>query len=37
MSEYRATGYPGNGVLEYIDSIFENAQAEEGESGKTLF
>jgi hypothetical protein len=37
MSDYRAPGYPGNGVLEYIDSLFEKAQAEEGESGKTLF
>ncbi len=35
MSEYRATSCPGNGVLEYIDSIFEKAQAEEGEPGET--
>ena len=36
MSECRATGYPGNGTLAYIDSIFKQAQAEEGESSKTL-
>lgn len=37
MSEYQATGYPGNGILEYIDSIFNRAQAEEVEPGETLY
>ena len=37
MSEYRATGYPGNGTLDYIDKIFNHAQAEETEPGKSLF
>lgn len=37
MSEYRTIGYTGNGVLEYIDSIFNRAQVEEGEPDETLY
>jgi hypothetical protein len=37
MSEYRTIGYPGNGILEYIDRIFNQAQAEEGEPDETLY
>jgi hypothetical protein len=37
MSVYRASSYPGNGVLDYIDSIFDRAQADEDEPNETLY